>query len=334
MSMFTKAQKRKARLRLAIIGPAGSGKTRSALEIAAGLGSRIALIDTERESASLYSDLIPFDGVNLENFAPADYVKAIQAAEREGYDVLVIDSLSHAWSGKGGALEMVDRVAKTDTRGNSFNAWREVTPEHNKLVDAMLRCRCHLIVTMRTKTEYVIEKDERTGKNVPKKIGLAPIQREGLDYEFTVVGDIDLAHNLTITKTRCEALDGAVINKPGRELAATLIDWLESGAAEVTASPAPAAQDVSSAEPPPARPVHISEAAQVAPPAPVSTIVDALGAEVESLRSAIAAAGDAEALGLLVPRLTALPGKEKGELRTLYSARLTAVTPAPVVAGQ
>lgn len=334
MSMFAKAQKKRARLRIALIGPAGSGKTRTALELAAGLGTRIAVIDSERDSASLYSDLVPFDGMNLESFSPANYIAAINGAEREGYDVLIIDSLSHAWSGKGGALEMVDKVAKNDTRGNSFNAWREVTPEHNKLVDAMLRCRSHLIVTMRTKTEYVIEENER-GKKVPRKIGLAPVQREGLDYEFTVVGDLDINHTLTITKTRCEALDGAVIHKPGREMAATLVDWLE-GAAVVPEQPSAATvdQDASSAEAPAVRPPHIAEAAQVAPPAPVSTIVDALGSEVDSLKGAIAAAGTPDALGLLVPRLTALPGKEKGELRAIYSARLADLTPRAAVAGQ
>src|SRR5262249_26069414 len=142
-------------------------------------------------------------------------------------DALVIDSLSHAWMGKDGALEQVDRAAKRSS-GNSFAAWRDVTPMHNRLVDAMLSCRCHLIVTMRSKTEWVLEDDAR-GKKVPRKVGMAPIQRDGVEYEFDVVGDFDIHHTLTISKSRCSELDGAVIEKPGRDLARTLKRWLDEG---------------------------------------------------------------------------------------------------------
>jgi hypothetical protein len=326
---FGKAQKKKSKLRLAFIGPAGSGKTRSALEVAAGLGTKIAVLDTERGSASLYSDHVAFDVCELESFSPGAYVEAIQAAEAAGYEVIVIDSLSHAWSGKDGALEQVDKAAKRSGSGNSFNAWREVTPQHNTMVDAILRCRAHVIVTMRTKTEYVVEKDERTGRSAPRKIGLAPVQRDGLDYEFTVVGDIDLEHTLTITKTRCEALDGAVIVKPGLAMAATLLAWLDSGAAEVQQP----AQDVSSASEPAARPTHIAEAAQVAPPAPVVQ-ASGSGDEVGDLRAAIAAAGDLSALALLVPRLASLPGKDKDAMRQVYSARQVFLMKEPAQASQ
>lgn len=229
---FQKATKKHARLRLALIGTSGSGKTFSALRIARGLvgpSGRIAVADTERGSASKYADRFTFDAQDMETFAPNDFVQVIQEAERGGYDCLIIDSLSHAWMGKGGALEMVDNAAKRSKSGNSFNAWREVTPEHNAMVDAIVRARCHVIVTMRAKTEYVIETNDK-GRQIPRKVGLAPVQRDGLEYEFDVVGDMDSA-GLIVTKTRCPSLDGQVIARPGEELGAALRAWLTDGVA-------------------------------------------------------------------------------------------------------
>ena len=234
MSNFTfhPATKTRSRARIAIIGPSGSGKTFSALAIAAGLGQRVAVIDTERGSASKYAGLPgmpPFDVLELESFSPETYVSAIGAAGAAGYDVLIIDSLSHAWMGKDGALEQVDRAAKRSQSGNSFAAWREVTPKHNALVDAMLASSCHLIVTMRAKTEYVMETNSR-GKQEPRKIGLAPIQRDGMEYEFDVVGDITLDHELIISKTRCPEFDGKVIQLPGLVFGQSIAGWLSDGA--------------------------------------------------------------------------------------------------------
>lgn len=270
---FTPATQEQARLRLALDGPAGSGKTFTALRVAVALGRRVALVDTERGSASKYANLFSFDALNLSNFNPENYVGAIKAAEDAGYDVLVIDSLSHAWMGEGGALQMVDQAAKRSQSGNSFAAWRDVTPIHNKLVDAMLGCRCHLIVTMRSKTEWVVEKDERSGKSTPRKIGMAPIQRDGMEYEFDVVGDLDQAHNLIISKSRCPEVDSAVINKPGEDFAKTLLAWLGQGEAPQPApvspvqtpatQPAPAAAPPSAPTPandPPCDPVHFNKA--------------------------------------------------------------------------
>lgn len=235
---FHPATKSRARARIALVGPSGSGKTYSALAIAAGLGRRVAVIDTERGSASKYAGLpgMPaFDVLELDTFAPETYVAAIAAAGNAGYDVLVIDSLSHAWMGKDGALEQVDRAAKRSQSGNSFAAWRDVTPKHNALVDAMLASTCHLIVTMRAKTEYVMETNSR-GKQEPRKIGLAPIQRDGMEYEFDVVGDITLDHELIISKTRHPAFDGRVIKLPGRDFGVAIGEWLSDG----TPAPAPA----------------------------------------------------------------------------------------------
>jgi pyruvate/2-oxoglutarate dehydrogenase complex dihydrolipoamide acyltransferase (E2) component len=246
---FKKATRSQAKMRLALVGPAGSGKSYTALTFARVFGRRIAVIDSENESASLYADdVAEFDVTNLESFSPRKYVEAIHAAEAAGYDVIVVDGISQAWAGKDGALEMVDKAAKRSQSGNTFMAWRDVTPEHNTLVDAMVRCKAHLIVTMRAKTEYVMQEGPG-GKKTPKKIGMAPIQRDGLDFEFTVVGEMDVDHNLMVSKTRCKDIDGAVISKPGPELAETLLRWLNSGAPmqERPARPTEAAPSASGA---------------------------------------------------------------------------------------
>lgn len=232
---FSKATKAAARGRIALMGPSGSGKTFTALGIASGLGDRVAVIDTERGSASKYADLFNFDVLELESFAPRMYVDAIRAATSEGYDVVVIDSLSHAWMGKGGALEMVDAAQRRSKAGNSFTAWRDVTPEHNALVDAIVQCPSHVIATMRTKTEYVLEEGQN-GKKTPRRIGLAPVQRDGLEYEFDVVGEVDLDHVLSISKTRWSAVADQAIRKPGREFGERFRAWLTDG------TPAPAAR--------------------------------------------------------------------------------------------
>ncbi len=160
---FKRATKEQAKLRLALIGLAGSGKTFSALSIATHLvpGGRIAVIDTERGSASLYADRFGFDVLDLERHGPENYCDAIEAAQEEGYDVIVVDSLSHAWAGKDGALEQVDKIAKREGKANNFTAWRDITPKHNRLVDTMLSCKSHLIATIRSKMEYVLDKDDR-----------------------------------------------------------------------------------------------------------------------------------------------------------------------------
>jgi hypothetical protein len=234
---IVKATKIQSKARIGIVGPAGSGKTYTALSIGTALGQRVAVIDTENASAAKYASLFDFDVLVLDTFSPRTYVQAIQAVEQAGYDVLIIDSLSHAWAGRGGALEMVDQAAKRSS-GNNFAAWRDVTPEHNRLVDALVRCSSHLIVTMRSKMEYVLDRDEKTGRTSPRKVGMAPIQRDGLEYEFDIAGDMDLEHNWVITKTRCPALDGSVINRPGKDVAKTISAWLSDGATVTPAAPA------------------------------------------------------------------------------------------------
>jgi len=225
---FKKATKTTSRARVALMGPSGSGKTYTALAIASSLGQKIAVIDTERGSASKYAKEFAFDTLELDTFEPQTYVEAIHVAEESGYDVLIIDSLSHAWMGRGGALEQVDNASKRSKSGNSYTAWRDVTPIHNALVDAMLGCKCHLIATMRSKTEYVMEQNER-GKTAPRKVGLAPVQRDGMDYEFDVTAELDHDNNMAIDKTRCPELKGKVFNKAGADVAAVLRAWLTDG---------------------------------------------------------------------------------------------------------
>lgn len=235
--MFQKAVKHQAKLKLALCGLAGSGKTFSALAIASAISAlirkhghgdgRIAVVDSEKGSAKLYADRFDFDVCELETFSPLAYVEAIQAAERDGYDIIVTDSLSHAWAGKDGALDQKDRASATG--GNSWTAWRNVTPKHNSLVDALVGSKAHIIATMRQKMEYVQETNDR-GKVEIKKVGLAAIQREGMEYEFTVVGDLDLTHTLKISKTRVAGIDiGDQFEKPGAAFAERVYGWLMSG---------------------------------------------------------------------------------------------------------
>jgi hypothetical protein len=226
---------------MAICGPTGAGKTRSALRIASALGTRIAVIDTENRSASVYvgkPDVPDFDVLELETLAPRNYVDAISEAENEGYDVIIVDSLSHAWQSKDGALAMVDRAAKRSQSENTYTAWRDVTPEHEALVDKLLRCKAHIIVTMRSKMDYVLE--DVKGKKVPRKVGMAPIQRSGMEYEFHITCDMDVDHNLCVTKTRFDSLDQVVVNRPGREFGVQMLEELAQGVAEVERPPAKA----------------------------------------------------------------------------------------------
>lgn len=227
---FVKATKEQSKAKVALVGLSGSGKTWTGLmwaRVLAGDAGKVAVIDSEAGSASKYADKYHFDTLVLENFSPRDYIAAIHDAEKAGYDALLIDSLTHAWSGKGGVLQIVDDATARSRSKNQFSeGWREATPEHNNLIDALVRCKCHLIVTMRVKSDYVIE--EVNGKKVPRKVGLAPVQRDGLEYEFDVVADMDLDHTLVVGKTRCSALDGKVYRKPDETAALTIRDWLST----------------------------------------------------------------------------------------------------------
>jgi hypothetical protein len=227
--MFQKATRKKAKLRLALIGPSGSGKTYSALELATGLGGRIAMIDTERGSGDLYADRFVYDTLQLEPpFTPQKYIQAIKGAEDEGYNVVIIDSLSHAWAGEGGILDIHDNITKSSRSSNGYVAWKDVTPQHEKIINAILGSSLHVIGTIRTKTAYEVVEDER-GKKAPKRIGLAPIQRQGMEYEFTCVLDLAVdSHVASASKDRTGLFDAqhfVITEKTGEQL----LQWLESG---------------------------------------------------------------------------------------------------------
>lgn len=228
--MFKKATKEKARLRVAIDGPAKSGKTYTALVLASAVierfGGRIALIDTERGSASKYANLFDFDVAELVDFHPDNFIKAIGAASQGNtYAVLVIDSLSHEWMGDRGILQLVDQ-AQSKNR-NQFAAWRVPSGLHTKLVDAMLQAPIHLIATMRSKTEYAQIREG--GKTVVKKVGLKPVQRDGVEYEFDILVSMDNEHQATISGSRCPEMDGQSANKPAGDFFHPLLDWISEG---------------------------------------------------------------------------------------------------------
>ncbi|MGL5426461.1 MAG: ATP-binding protein [Cetobacterium sp.] len=222
---FKKATKQKQKLRLLLSAPSGSGKTYSALRIATGIssqiGSRIALIDTEKGSASLYSDKFDFDVLELKEPTLDNYIAAIKEAELAEYKVLIIDSSSHGWQQ---LLDYVEKLTTTKYKGNQFRAWGEGTPLYNKWINAMLDFNGHIIVTARAKTEYVQE--FQNGKTAVKKVGVGTENRKGLEYEFTIAADGDTDGNWCFTKSRVSELAQKIINNPSEQLGIDLYNWL------------------------------------------------------------------------------------------------------------
>lgn len=220
--MFKKACKMKQKLRLLLEGASGSGKTYSALLIAKALGKKIALIDTEKGSASLYDKLADFDTCELTApFTPEKYIAAIVEADKQGYDVLIIDSITHEWSGKGGCLDLQSAL------GGRYQDWAKVTPRHNAFIEAILQSKMHIIATARTKTDY--ETTNNNGKMKVEKVGLKTEQRDGLDFEFTLVFRLNENHLASATKDRTSLFNGkeAVIDTSTGKI---LLDWLNEGA--------------------------------------------------------------------------------------------------------
>ena len=194
---FTKATKTKSKLRLALTGTAGSGKSLGSLLIAKGLGGRIAMIDTENGSGNVYSDICDYDICNLSApYDPRKYIQCIHEAEKLGYDIIIIDSISHEWNGECGCLDLHTRECASG-KGNSFTAWSKITPLHNLFVQALTASPCHIIATIRSKTDHVINESRQV-----IKVGLAPVQRDNIEYEFSTVFDISMAHLATVNKDR------------------------------------------------------------------------------------------------------------------------------------
>ncbi|MGW4270772.1 ATP-binding protein [Streptomyces seoulensis] len=224
---FTRATKEKAKARVALCGPSGAGKTFTGLTIATALGSQIGVIDTERGSASKYADEFAFERLELDQYDPRVLVDALGVAAGAGLDVVMVDSLTHFWSGSGGMLEQVDAIARRSSSNNTFAAWKDARPIERKMIDALVSYPGHVIVTMRSKTKYEI--DQSSGRSAPRKVGLAPEQRDGIEYEFDIVGDMDPDNVMTVTKSRARVLSGAVVAQPTMEFGLKIREWLESG---------------------------------------------------------------------------------------------------------
>jgi len=232
-AIFTKANRKRAKLRLGISGPSGSGKTFSSLLIARGLGEKIAMIDTEHRSGELYDDITNYDVCTIEApFTPDKYTEAIKAAESAGYGTIIIDSLSHAWAGEGGLLDLQGKIVDSG-KGNSYTAWRFVTPKHNALVEAMLQSKCHIIATMRSKMAYALQQNGNKSEVV--KVGMEPIQRDGTEYEFTICFNIAIDHTASASKDRTRLFDGQFF-KITPETGTKLKTWLEGPEAQAETS--------------------------------------------------------------------------------------------------
>ena len=219
------AHRKQAKIKLALQAPSGGGKTYSALLLASGLTawSKIAVIDTEHHSADLYAHLGEFNVLQLSKpFSPERYISAIETCEQAGMEVIIVDSISHEWEGSGGILDTHGNMP-----GNSFTNWAKLTPRHNAFVQKILESPCHIICSIRTKTDYVLS--EKNGKMVPEKVGMKGITRDGMDYEFTIVFDLDLKHNASASKDRT----GLFMDKPEaiitREYGGRILQWCNKG---------------------------------------------------------------------------------------------------------
>jgi signal recognition particle GTPase len=228
MTGFKKADKKQAKLRCSVFGPSGAGKTMTSLRIAngflkAGLDSRIAFIDSERGSASKYADKFDFDVLELDKKTILDYTNAIKIAAENKYQILIIDSLSHAWQE---LIEEVDKIAKIKYKGNTWGAWSEGTPKQRLLIDSIINYPGHIIATIRSKTEWEIGDDKK-----PRRIGLSPEQGKGIEYEFDMLMEMSVEHYGTIIKDRTGKYQDAIIKNPDETFGTELINWLNSGSA-------------------------------------------------------------------------------------------------------
>lgn len=217
-----KAERKRAKIKMALQGPSGSGKTYSSLLLAYGLCKnfeKVAIIDSENGSANLYAHLGKYNVLNIRPpFSPEKYIEAISTCERAGMEVIIIDSISAEWEGSGGILDIHSHMT-----GNSFTAWGKLTPRHNEFVQSILQSPLHVIGTIRSKQDYILS--ERNGKIVPEKVGLKGITRDGIDYDCTLVFDLDIKHNATTSKDRT----GLFMDKPEFKISSDtgkrILDW-------------------------------------------------------------------------------------------------------------
>lgn len=232
---FKKATKEQCKLRMALQGPAGGGKTKTALKIAKAFGGKVLLIDTEYKSASKYAHEFEFDTFDMrDNYSAERWMELMAAAAEQSYDTIVLDSFTHAWNGEKGIL---DRHAEECKKiRDSFTAWAPIKPIWRKLVRSIQSSPAHVIACLRAKQDYEKEKDGKTGKNTVVKLGMGPEGEKDFQYEMDIEGMFDMSHNFIIGKTRCDELDGRVFPKPGEEFAMIIKRWLEDGAPAATPS--------------------------------------------------------------------------------------------------
>lgn len=218
------SERKRAKIKMALQGSAGSGKTYSSLLLAQGLTggdfSKVAIIDTENGSADLYADLGNYNVLTLNTpFTPESYIKAMEVCENAKMEVIILDSISHCWD------ELLD--FHSGLAGNSFTNWAKVTPRHKAFVDKMLQSESHIIATIRTKQDYVLNQVD--GKFIPEKVGLKAVQKDGIDFEFTIVFDIDIKHKVNCSKDRT----GLFMGKPEFTITSAtgriILDWCNSG---------------------------------------------------------------------------------------------------------
>ena len=227
---FQKATKENIKLRMALYGPPGCGKTYTALQLASCLGKRIGLIDTEHGSSRKYANLFDFKVLELSKFGPSQYYNAIESAEESGFDYLIIDSLSHAW------------YAELDAVGSDVRNWAKIRPIERQLWDKIISSSCHIIATMRSKIEYDFNTVEISGKQKiisVRKIGTAPIQKEGSEYELDICGLLDDQNTLMISKSRCPEISSGIYPKPGKKFAEIVQNWLNDTSSPSTAAVVP-----------------------------------------------------------------------------------------------
>lgn len=284
MVQIRKARRSATKLRLLLTGPSGSGKTWGALQIAKGIAGKCVVIDTEEGSSDLYDHLHDFDVIDLRPpFSPEAYIEAITAAEQAGYEIIIVDSVTHCWSGPGGCLEILEDVAKAQFRGNTWSAFSVITPRWRAFVDKLLRSPAHVICCGRSKTETAQVDDH--GKKKVAKLGMKLEARDGLEFEFTCVLDIiHDGHYATVSKDRTGLFAGdpkPITADTGKRLA----EWLSGGTASHVVLPAARAK--------------AATAAQGTPPL------------VETIRSTIAAATTVKKLGAITDRLDALVSEDK-----------------------
>lgn len=227
MLQLRKATRQKAKIRLGLSSVSGGGKTYSSILIAKGLSTsmdKIALIDTENGSGDLYANLGDYNVITLEApYTPERYIEAIAACENAGMEVIIIDSITHEWDGKGGILEISNSMT-----GNSYTNWAKLTPRHQSFIDKILQCKAHVITTVRRKQDYEMTTNSQ-GKLVPQKVGLKEVTREGFEYELTVNLELDTNHNATTSKDRTGLFIDKPEFKPSEETGKLLLDWCENG---------------------------------------------------------------------------------------------------------